>query len=778
MQQIEKKQRLLPCKPEWKIILENIVSLEPTKLYRICRKMIISLQRMKVPEIQLLLEELNPTSISEEMEMDIGPNWPKPKGRPFKPGDIIFKLFDIADNYLSDEQLADLLKQWIIQENLDFISSLLERRHAPLNEIIDSVKKFLDMTKSSPVLSFYERVGLSVSLIQRLLADNLDFINIAKRYLNIEFFGNLIDKIVGPANGNGRLGGKSAGLILAYQILLQNKKSNSILENVKTPKSWFITSDTITDFIHFNALEEFVYTKYMNPEEIKLEYQFLEYIFKNAPFPAEMINHFVKILEDLNGKPIIIRSSSLLEDSFEAAFSGKYKSLFISNIGTKEERLTSLLNAVAEVYSSTFGPDPIVYRRERGLIDFREEMGVLIQEVVGTKVGKYYLPSYAGVAFSNNEFSWSPRISRQDGVIRLVTGLGTRAVDRTMNDYPTLISPGKPNIKVNASFQDRIKYSQQFVDVINLETNKFETIEFSSLINECKGNFPAIEHIVSFNRHGTLVDPISAYSDFTKEDLIVTFNGLTERTNFVTQIKEILKYLQSSFNKPVDIEFASDGKTLYLLQCRPQSRYMKEETVHIPSDIPSDSIIFTANQFVSNGLVKNLEYIVYVDPIAYSNLKTIEDMNEVGRIISLLNRILPQRKFILIGPGRWGSKGDIKLGVPVIYSDINNTGMLIEVAKQNEGYEPELSFGTHFFQDLVEANIKYLPLYPDKKGVIFNDSFFRNSENKLCDYVRGVGRFTDVLKVINLSTKDKKATLSVYMDGESSKAVAFTDEIN
>ncbi|MDP2365792.1 MAG: PEP/pyruvate-binding domain-containing protein, partial [Ignavibacteria bacterium] len=422
--------------------------------------MIISLQRMKVPEIAQFMEILSPTALTGEETQDIGPNWPKPKGSPFNPTHIMADLFAIADAYLDDEQIADLLKQWIVQENLSFISNLLERRHAPLSEISEALVKYLDITKSNPVLSFNERLGISVALIQRLLSDNLNYINIAKRYLNVEIFGNLINRMVGPSDGNGKLGGKSAGLILAYQIIQHKKKSNSLLNNVQTPKSWFITSDAIFEFIHFNALEEFVFTKYLNPEEIQLEYPFLEYIFKNAPFPHELLFGFKRILDDMDGKPLIIRSSSLLEDSFEASFSGKYKSLFISNIGSKEERLLALVNAVAEVYASTFGPDPMVYRKERGLLDFREEMGILIQEVVGSKIGKYYLPSYAGVAFSNNEFSWSPRIKREDGIIRLVAGLGTRAVDRTMNDYPILISPGKPTINVNTSIHDRIKYSQ------------------------------------------------------------------------------------------------------------------------------------------------------------------------------------------------------------------------------------------------------------------------------------------------------------------------------
>ena len=433
-------------------------------------------------------------------------------------------------------------------------------------------------------------------------------------------------------------------------------------------------------------------------EEIKQEYPFLEYIFKNSHFHPEAISTFNKILDDMHEKPIIVRSSSLLEDSFEASFSGKYKSLFLANTGTKEERLAALKNAIAEVYASTFAPDPIEYRKERGLLDFGEEMGILIQEVVGTKIGKYYLPSYAGVAFSNNEFRWSTRINKQDGVIRLVAGLGTRAVDRTMDDYPALVCPGQPGLKVNTSYEEIIRYSQRFVDVINLETNQFETIEFTRLIKECNGNFPALDKIVSFNRTGTLVEPVSTMADYTKEDLIITFNNLINKTTFINQINAMLKELKKVYNRPVDIEFASDGEKMYLLQCRPQSQFEQEINVKIPKNIPSHSIVFTTHHFVSNGIVEDIDYIVYVEPTSYSKLACADDMVTVGKIISKLNRLLPKKKFILIGPGRWGSKGDIKLGVPVIYSDINNTAILIEVAQEATGYAPELSFGTHFFR--------------------------------------------------------------------------------
>lgn len=765
----------MPQKPEWQILIDHLVYHDSLMLYRICRKMIIHLDRMKAPEIFDLMKDLNPAADAKEQSQYRGPNWPKPKGSPFNPHNIFGRIFEVADKYLSDDEITQLISQWIYQEQTSFVSSALEQRRAPLSTIVDALKKYAKLTDETKLQQpLQERIGVRVSLIQRLLSGNLRYINIAKDYIKIVDLADIIDRIVGPAGGTGKLGGKSSGLILATHILESKKKENPILEKIYTPKSWFMTSDGIHEFIHYNALEEFVYSKYQSPEEIEQDYPFLEYIFKNSHFPHESIHAFGAILDDIEGKPIVVRSSSLLEDSFEASFAGKYKSLFIANIGSKEERLCALMNAVAEVYASAFSPDPIEYRKERDLIHFREEMGVLIQEVVGNKIGKYFMPSYAGVAFSNNEFLWSQRLKRDDGVVRLVAGLGTRAVDRTINDYPTLISPGQPGLKVNTSIEDMVRYSQRYIDVINLETNNFETVEFSKLIKDCCDYLPGLEKIVSFDRRSALVDPVSSFIDFKKEELVVTFKSLIERTNFVKQLREMLKELKAAFKCPVDIEFASDGEKLYLLQCRPQSHFEKDAKVSIPVNIDERIKIFTASRFVNNGVVKGLRYAVYVDSEGYSNLRSEADMKKVGKIVGSLNRGLPRRKFVLMGPGRWGSKGDIKLGVPAIYSDINNAAILIEIARERSGYAPELSFGTHFFQDLVEANIKYLPLYPDEESVLFNDSFFNESKNHLMEFVECHSSFLKVVKVIDANDYDNK-TISIYMDGETSHAVAFLE---
>ncbi len=145
----------------------------------------------------------------------------------------------------------------------------------------------------------------------------------------------------------------------------------------------------------------------------------------------------------------------------------------------------------------------------------------------------------------------------------------------------------------------------------------------------------------------------------------------------------------------------------------------------------------------------------------------------MGRAVSKLNQILPKRQFILMGPGRWGSRGDIKLGVSVSYSDINNTAMIIEIARKQKDYVPELSFGTHFFQDLVEGSIRYLPLYPDDRGVVFNEEFLAKSKNILPDLLPEYSSLSDTIRVIELADSADGQVFQVLMNGERDEAVAI-----
>ena len=238
------------------------------------------------------------------------------------------------------------------------------------------------------------------------------------------------------------------------------------------------------------------------------------------------------------------------------------------------------------------------------------------------------------MAFSYNEYLWSPRLKREDGLIRLVPGLGTRAVDRVSDDYPVLISPGQPTIRVNASPEDIRHYSPSWIDVINLESNSFETLSLERVIREHGEEIPNVHQIVSIDRDGHITPPAKFEIDFARDKLLVTFEGLIGRTSFVKRVRTITAALQQGLGTPVDIEFASDGRDFYLLQCRPQNLGEDAAPSPIPRDLPSQKILFTARRFVSNGRILIFPHIVYVHPEKYGELDCLSALTSVGRAIA------------------------------------------------------------------------------------------------------------------------------------------------
>jgi len=400
-------------------------------------------------------------------------------------------------------------------------------------------------------------------------------------------------------------------------------------------------------------------------------------------------------------------------------------------------------------------------------------MGIIIQKVVGKQVGKYFFPAFAGVAFSHNEFRWSPRLKREDGIIRMVAGLGTRAVDRMGRDFPFLLSPGQPNLRVNVTPEQVEHYAQSAMDVINLETGRFESLDVRDVFKHAGDDFPLLEQIVSVLEDGFLKKPMKGMIRTGEDDLLVTFAGLVERTDFVRQMREMLRILQEALGMPVDLEFAHDGERLYLLQCRPQSRMAEEGLVTMPTKVDFDHKLFSASKFVTNGYVSGIRYLVYVDPEEYRKMPDLADLVGIADTVSQLNQLLPRRKFILMGPGRWGSRGDVTLGVGITYSGINNTALLVEIARKKGNYVPDLSFGTHFFQDLVEARIHYLALYPDEEGNIFNEAFFQDSPSVLSQLLPEHGRLERAVRVIDVEQVFPGCEFNVVMDADKDRALGY-----
>lgn len=756
---------------DWVVIVDLLRRTDPEMLMHVCRKMINHLFWSGVKEAEELLQHYSPgwKDSFDQGELNF-PSARLPLGNLM---DISDKTFQIASRHLTDYEVSIRMQRWIQEQKAYGLIKTIGRIDATVGEIIEAITRYQNMAGKAALLPYPTKRWLQVALIRRFLSDSLDFVGVARRYIHVHHFSGLINRLIYPTDSQGKIGGKGTGLFLAYHLLKKESEELSLLEDLRIPHTWFITTDQLTEFLHYNNLQDLNEQKYKELSETRMDYPNVIQLMKNSRFPPGLIKSLALALDDFGNNPIIVRSSSLLEDQIGTAFSGKYKSLFLANQGSKEQRLEALLDAIVEVYASVYSPDSIQYRAERNLLDFQEEMGIMIQEVVGTRIGPYFFPLYSGVAFSRNEFRWSPRIRREDGLIRLVMGLGTRAVDRLSDDFPVLVSPGQPGLRVNM-VPDEIKhYAPKKADVIDLENNTFATVDLAFLLRQYGDQIPQVQQLVVVNSDDFVARRSLWEIDFERDDLLVTFDGLIQDTPFVKKVQTLLNTLEKKLGFPVDIEFAWDGHNFYLLQCRPQSYVGEAAPAAVPQDIPAKDTLFSAQRQISNGTIGDIAYIVYVDPEAYHRLERLDELVNTGKAIGKLNSLLPRKRFILMGPGRWGSRGDIRLGVPVSYADISNTAALIEIARQKSSYLPELSFGTHFFQDLVESRIRYLPLYPDDKGIVFNEAFLRRSPSILTRLLPEYASLQEVVRVIDVQEVSRGKALHIAMNADLQEALGY-----
>ncbi len=614
-----------------------------------------------------------------------------------------------------------------------------------------------------------------VVLTKGMISDQLNFVALAREFLTVADLAEIHRRRI----GRGKIGGKAGGMMLAWKILQRTGTAAGVAldQLVAIPDSYFIGADVFYDFHALNDLFPYINQKYKSRAEIEADYPNVCRIYGDARLPEDVIEHLREVLEAVGNAPLVVRSSSLLEDNFGFSFAGKYESFFLPNQGTPEENLKALTSAISKVYASVLSPDALLYRCHMGLLDYDERMAILLQKVVGQPYDHYFFPALAGVAFSRNPFRWNPRIRREDGLVRLVWGLGTRAVDRVSNDYPRMIALSHPTLRPEMGAQAISKYAQRFVDVLDLEKNTFEVRPVSEVIT---GDYPGLNLLAALDK-GDYVQPIySLLDDPDPHALVLTFDNLLAQTHFVPLMKALLKTVEGHYGRPVDIEFAVESVRLgpraplrlTLLQCRPLSYREWGQPLHIPEDVPPADQVFTANRLVPDGLVSGVRYVVWIDPRAYDRVADPTIKLQLARVVGRINQRLEGQRFILIGPGRWGSV-NVDLGVKVTYADIHNASALIEVALARGDHAPEVSYGTHFFQDLVETHIYPLPLYPDDADVFFNWTFFDRSPNVLCELDADCARYAEYVKVIDVPAVAEGRYLELVMNGEQDRALAY-----
>jgi len=614
-----------------------------------------------------------------------------------------------------------------------------------------------------------------VVLIKGMISDQLDFVRVAREHFTLQDLREIYDRRI----GRGKIGGKAAGMLLAYKIIQREAQRHGIdvTRFITIPDSYFIASDAFYDFHASNNLFPYMNQKYKSHERMREDYPAVFQAYVDSQIPVYVERALARLLERLSGAPLIVRSSSLLEDNFGKSFAGKYDSFFLPNQGTLEENLAALADAIKKVYASVIRPEALIYRETVGLTDYDERMAILIQKVEGAPHHGYFLPAFAGVAFSKNPYRWSPRIRLEDGMLRMVTGLGTRAVERVDNDYPRMVALSHPTLRPEQSASAVRRYSQHQVDVLDMEANAFKTLPVVDVLG---ADYPALGAIMSHDR-GDYVQPFSGRPlSLERQNMIVTFDRLLAHKPFVETMRSMLRVVEEAYGRPVDMEFAGEVVSTYpdlqfkvaLLQCRPLSLRQPDQRYTIPEDVPPEAILFTANRQVPHGSASGIRYIVHVDPRRYARIPDANTRFEIGRVVGRLNQALAGAPFALMGPGRWGTS-NTRLGVKVTYADIYNTKVLIEIAHEDEGSVPEVSYGTHFFLDLVEADIYPLPLYPDDPSTVYKEEFFAGAPNALPQLLPADEAYAPYLKVIDVPAASDGRTLTIVMNAEQDKAIGY-----
>ena len=612
---------------------------------------------------------------------------------------------------------------------------------------------------------------IKVVLIRTMVSDQLKYIKLARQWFKVADLVEIRNRKI----GGGKIGGKAAGMLLAQRILKETAPPE-LRDCFRIPESFFLGSDVFYNFMSLNGLMHWNDQKYKSEEQVRADFLMVRAEFSKGQFPPEILERLRELVRNAEKIPLIVRSSSLLEDNFGTSFAGKYESIFCPNQGTLEENLFALTNAISRVYASSVNPNALMYRHQNGLIDYDERIAILIQHVEGERLGKYYLPQGAGVAFSRNLYRWSPQIRQEDGFLRLVWGLGTRAVDQVADDYPRLVALSHPNLHPTADVRAIRRYSQQSLDVIDLETNQLRSIPAREVFNT---RYPPLRYIVQVEQDGYLGAMRSNMVE--PEKLVITFEGLLSRTPFPARMREALELLETHYDSPVDTEFTLEvlepntlnpDVCITLLQCRPQSHIQENSQAKLPRELLEKDIIFSTQRMVPQGVVKGIRYVMFVSPEGYFSISTQAERTKLIRAIGQLNAALEGEVFIAVGPGRWGTSTP-DLGVHVAYGDIYNARSLVELSGESVGTSPEPSFGTHFFQDLMEAHIYPLAVFLDDKDVLFNHDFFYETPNKVLKFISIDKHLTQTLRLLAVKDYRSNHHVDLVMDGQKGRAVAY-----
>lgn len=551
--------------------------------------------------------------------------------------------------------------------------------------------------------------------------------------------------------GTGMIGGKACGMLLARAIIRNN--APDIDEILEPHDSFYVGSDLYYTYIVDNNLWETRIRQRTDEGYFDLAEEFSHKIMAGS-FSDALREQFVRIIEYYGQDPYIIRSSSILEDGFGNAFAGKYESVFCINRGSLEERTAEFEHAIKVVYASSMSLSALDYRKRRGLDKRDEQMALLIQRVSGSYYGSKYMPCVAGVGYSYSPYRVMKDSDPTAGMLRLVMGLGTSAVDRTEGSYPRIVNLDMPEKTSYSSSADKHKFSQGKVEVIEMSEKTLKKL----YLNEIEPDMPDYLGKVLLE-HDYDAEMRLREMGRDRDVKFISCKGLVTNAVLMEQMRRMLSCIQEEYQYPVDTEFtiniSEDGEySVDLLQCRPLQIQKGGKGAEIPADIPEEEI-FLESKGASMGICKTttLDLIVYVDAKKYYEMP-YKEKDLVAKLVGKINwHYRDQNKhMMLIVPGRVGTSSP-ELGVPTAFSDISEYEIICEMEEREAGYNPELSYGSHIFQDLVEAEILYTAVFHNEKTLHFHPEKLITSKDLVSEFEQNE-MLREIVHIYDVSNRD------------------------
>ena len=504
--------------------------------------------------------------------------------------------------------------------------------------------------------------------------------------------------------GSGSIGGKARGLAFLNQ-LLQKHKLYDRWENVrvKVPRTLVITSDYFERFVRENGLRYVVNSDFGDAELLGE--------FVASPLPTDLLDDLRAFLRVVH-KPLAVRSSSKLEDSYHQPFAGVYSTYMLPPAGDLEQRLRMLTKAIKSVYASVFYSSSRSYIVSSGNVISEERMAIVVEEICGSPQGDYYFPTLSGVARSVNFYPVGHE-DPLDGVVKVAYGLGKAVVD---GEQVLRFSPRYPSHVIQTSTPElTVRDTQRVMYALDMRPEMFKASVDDSVnlvrlgISDCEG-FPSLRRVVSTWDLGNMRIVDSPYADGPK---YVTFASMLKYNTFPLAgiLTELLRISREEMRCEVEIEFAADfdkdGMADFsVLQVRPISSDSRLSEVDW-SGIDTEGSFLESQMALGTGWIEEVRDIVYLRRSGWDTLRTHEMAAEVAAVNASMQAA--GKGYMLIGFGRWGTSQP-SLGVPVSWGDISEVKAIVECSL--EGFQIDPSQGTHFFQNLTSFNVGYINVNP------------------------------------------------------------------